>query len=264
MGRYAILAVAFWFFLFPIVWLMLTGIKDSGEYLHHPPIWIPHHPTLLAYRDGLAGQGGQVILNSIIVATATTVLSLAIGIPAAYSLSRWRTGGAFLPMWILSQRMMPPIAIIVPVFVLFRQLHWVDTYQGLVAVYLVFNLPFTVWLMRGFIHEIPAEIDESAHVDGAGPLQVIWRVTVPLTIGGIVATAIFVFIFCWTEFLFALVLTRVNVVTLPVHMTGLFGTMVTMWGPIGALSTITVVPMFVLTLAAQRYLVRGLTMGALK
>lgn len=263
-GRYALLAVAFWFFLFPIVWLIVTGIKQSSEYLHHPPIWIPHHPTVLAYREVLEGQGGQVILNSLIVATATTVLNLLIGIPAAYSLSRWRTGGTFLPMWILSQRMMPPIAIIVPVFLLFRQLHWIDTYQGLITVYLVFNLPFTVWLLRGFIREIPAELDESAYIDGAGPLQVMWRITVPLSTGGVIATGIFCFIFCWTEFLFALVLSRVNVVTLPVHMTALFGTMVVMWGNIGALSTIASLPMFILTLAAQRYLVRGLTLGALK
>ena len=262
--RYAILAVAFWFFLFPIVWLLVTGIKQSGEVLHHPPIWIPHHPTLLAFREVLAGQGGQVILNSVIVATATTALNLLIGTPAAYSLSRWRTGGTFLPMWILSQRMMPPIALIVPIFLVFRQLHWIDTYQGLVTVYLVFNLPFTVWLLRGFIGEIPPEIDESAYVDGAGPLQVMWRITMPLSAGGLVATAIFCFIFCWTEFLFALVLSRVSVVTLPVHMTALFGTMVTMWGSIGALSTVAALPMFILTLAAQRYLVRGLTLGALK
>lgn len=263
-GRYLVLAAAFWFFMFPIAWIVVTSIKGSDEYLHHPPIWIPHHPSVLAYKEVLAGQGGQVTLNSLIVATGTTVLNLLIGIPAAYSLSRWRTGGSFLPMWILSQRMMPPIALIVPVFLLFRQLHWIDTYQGLIAVYLVFNLPFTVWLMRGFIREIPIDIDESAYVDGAGPLQVMWRITVPLSIGGIVATAIFCFIFSWTEFLFALVLSRVHVVTLPVHMTALFGTMFTFWGSIGALSTIASLPMFVLTLAAQRYLVRGLTLGALK
>jgi multiple sugar transport system permease protein len=263
-GRYLVLAVAFWFFMFPIAWIVVTSIKGSDEYLHHPPIWIPHHPSLLAYKEVLAGPGVQVIMNSAIVATATTVLNLLIGIPAAYSLSRWRTGGNFLPMWILSQRMMPPIALIVPVFLLFRQLHWIDTYQGLVAVYLVFNLPFTVWLMRGFIREIPADIDESAYVDGAGPLQVLWRITVPLSTGGVIATAIFCFIFSWTEFLFALVLSRVQVVTLPVYMTALFGTMFTFWGSIGALSTLASLPMFVLTLAAQRYLVRGLTLGALK
>lgn len=262
--RYAVLAAAFWFFLFPIVWLLVTSIKPSGDILHHPPIWIPRHPTMLAFREVLEGQGRQTILNSLIVATATTVLNLLIGLPAAYSLSRWRTGGNFLPLWILSQRMMPPIALIVPIFLLFRQLHWIDTYQGLVTAYLVFNLPFTVWLLRGFIREIPSEIDESAYVDGAGPLQVMWRITVPLSTGGVIATAIFCFIFCWTEFLFALVLSRVNVVTLPVHMTALFGTMVTMWSSIGALSTIAALPMFILTLAAQRYLVRGLTMGALK
>lgn len=262
--RYAVLGAAFWFFLFPIVWLLVTSIKPSGDILHHPPIWIPRHPTMLAFREVLEGQGRQTILNSLIVATATTVLNLLIGLPAAYSLSRWRTGGNFLPLWILSQRMMPPIALIVPIFLLFRQLHWIDTYQGLVTAYLVFNLPFTVWLLRGFIREIPSEIDESAYVDGAGPLQVMWRITVPLSTGGVIATAIFCFIFCWTEFLFALVLSRVNVVTLPVHMTALFGTMVTMWSSIGALSTIAALPMFILTLAAQRYLVRGLTMGALK
>jgi multiple sugar transport system permease protein len=256
--------LALWFFLFPIAWLVATSFKRSEQYLHHPPIWIPAPPTLAQYQEIFTSGAAKAILNSVLAASSATLLSVLIALPAAYSLARYRTGGNFLPVWILSQRMAPPVALIVPIFIFLRLLHWVDTFQGLVLVYVVANLPFAVWILRSFIIDLPREIEESAEVDGANVWQILWRITVPLIAGGIAATALFCFIFSWTDFIFALVLTRVNVFTYTVYMTTLFGTMVTLWGTIGSMSTIVVVPMFVLVLAAQRYLVRGLTLGAIK
>ncbi|MDQ3248304.1 MAG: carbohydrate ABC transporter permease, partial [Chloroflexota bacterium] len=179
-----------------------------------------------------------------------------------YSLARFNTGGQNFAFWILSQRFLPPIAVIFPIFLLFRTVRLIDTYTGLILLYATFNLPFAVWMMRSYFHEVPIEIEESALVDGASRWRVLWSMTLPLSIPGLIATAVFTFIFSWNEFLFALVLTRTNVTTLPVAMTAFFGPEAAFWGQAGAMALIATLPVVILMLLTQRYLVRGLTLGA--
>jgi multiple sugar transport system permease protein len=189
---------------------------------------------------------------------------MAVGCPAAYSMARFRTGGRHFAFWILSQRMLPPIAVVFPVFLLFRTLGWVDTYQGLTLLYAAFNTPYVIWMMRGYFREVPVEVEESALVDGASTLRVFWSITLPLASAGLIATAAFTFIFSWNEFLFAVILTRAKVVTVPVAMAGYFGSQSSFWGEAGALAILASAPVFVLSILVQKYLTRGLTLGAVK
>ena len=262
--RYVVAALALVFFLFPIVWIILTAFKTPNEFLKSPPIWIPQTPNL-DYFDHVIRTGGlNALANTLIISTSVTLLSLLIGSLAAYALARWRVGGDNLPFFILSQRFMPPVAVIFPFLLLFKTLRWTDTHQALILIYLTFNLPYTVWMMRGFFMEIPREIEESALVDGCSSLGAFWRIALPLVAPGLVATGIFCFIFSWAEFFFAIALTKSNAVTLSVYIVNFFGKMMVQWGEIGATSIVSMVPLFILSFAAQRYLVRGLTMGAVK
>jgi multiple sugar transport system permease protein len=262
--RYVVAALALIFFLFPIVWIILTAFKTPNEFLKSPPIWIPQTPNL-DYFDHVIRTGGlNALANTLIISTSVTLLSLLIGSLAAYALARWRVGGDNLPFFILSQRFMPPVAVIFPFLLLFKTLRWTDTHQALILIYLTFNLPYTVWMMRGFFMEIPREIEESALVDGCSSLGAFWRIALPLVAPGLVATGIFCFIFSWAEFFFAIALTKSNAVTLSVYIVNFFGKMMVQWGEIGATSIVSMLPLFILSFVAQRYLVRGLTMGAVK
>jgi multiple sugar transport system permease protein len=262
--RYVIAAVALVFFLFPIVWIVLTAFKTPNEFLTTPPVWIPRSPSLV-YFEHVAQTGGfKALLNSFIISISATVLALLIGSLAAYSLARYEVGGDNLPFYILSQRFLPPAAVIFPFLLFFKTLKWMDTYQALIVVYLTFNLPYAVWMMRGFFQEIPKEIEESALVDGCSPLGAFWRIALPLVTPGLVATGVFCFIFSWAEFFFAVTLTRSDAVTLSVYVVNFFGKMMVQWGEVGATSIIAMLPLFLLSFIVQRYLVRGLTLGAVK
>jgi multiple sugar transport system permease protein len=160
--------------------------------------------------------------------------------------------------------MMPPIAVIIPVFLLFGAIGWVDTHQGLILLYAAFNLPLAIWMMRAYFLDVPVEIEEAALVDGSSRLGALWHITLPLAAPGVAATAVFLFIFSWTEFLFALVLARTNAVTLPVIIAGFYGMQSTFWGAAGVVSILACVPIFILGLAAHRHFARGLTMGAVR
>lgn len=252
------------FFLFPIFWIFMTSLKAASEYMHSPPIWFPAAPDLSSFRRAVEVGGLDALLNSFIVSTLATLLSLLLGSLAAYGLARYEVGGGNLPFFFLSQRFMPPVVVIFPFLLMFRTLRWLDTYQALIIVYLTFNLPYTIWMMRSFFKEIPQEIEESALVDGASPLGAFWKVAMPLAAPGLVATGIFCFIFSWSEFFFGLTLTNLRATPLSVFLPGLFGKQMIMWGEVGALSVIAVLPLFVLSFLVQRYLVRGLTMGAVK
>jgi multiple sugar transport system permease protein len=262
--RYIIAILALVFLLFTMVWIFLTAFKTGDEFLHSPPIWIPHSPTMRSFVHVIKTGGLRSLINSLIISISTTALSLAIGSLAGYGLARYKVGGGNLPFFILSQRFMPPVAVIFPFLIVFKTLKWVDTYQALIIVYLTFNLPYAVWMMRGFFQEIPTVIEESALVDGCTPFGAYWRIALPLVTPGLVATGVFCFIFSWSEFFFAVCLTRSNAVTLSVHLANFFGKMMVMWGEVGALSVIAMIPLFFISFVMQRYLVRGLTMGAVK
>ena len=186
------------------------------------------------------------------------------GTVAAYSIVRHRTGGDHLAIWIISQRMIPPICVAFPIFLLFVGLQLVDTYSGLIILYTAFNLPYVIWMMRGYIQEIPLELEHSAMVDGLSRWAVLWKVVIPMARAGLFATAVFTFIFAWNDFLFALILTRSDVVTYTVKVTGYFGSQSTFWSKIGAMSMLGVLPMIIVVGTMQRFIVRGISMGAVK
>jgi multiple sugar transport system permease protein len=251
-------------FLFPVYWIFAVSLKTPREIFKFPPAWYPATPQfnnfLVLFRDGDVWS----IWNSFVLASASTVIAMVLGIMCAYSIVRFRTGGENLAIWIISQRLLPPIAIVFPIFLIYSDLGLTDTYQGLILLYTVFALPYVIWLMRGYIQEVPLALEESALVDGASRWQVLWLVVVPVTRNGIFATAVFAFIFSWNEFLFALVLTRTEVITFPVQVSQYFGAQSTFWAKISAMSVLGTLPIFFAVAAFQRYLVRGITLGAVK
>lgn len=268
--RYLVLLIALVFFLFPIFWVAITSIKLPGEYMHRPPILIPDEPTLIHYRNVMNAKGELALRNSAIIATSATLLSLVVGTLAAYSLARFNTGGKHFAFWLLSQRMMPPVVLVVPFFLMLRDVgNWnrsfgLDTRIALIAIYTVFNLPFVIWLMRSYFDGVPRELEESAMVDGSTRLGVFWRITLPLSIPGLIATGTFAFIFAWTEFIFAVVLTRTEAITLPVAIAGFSGSQGSNWGQASALAVVATAPVFALSLLVQKHFARGLTLGAVR
>lgn len=252
------------FFLFPIYWLFMISFKTADEIYAFPPVWWPETMQwdnyIVLFRDGDA----TTVLNSFIVAGASTVLAMFLGTICAYSIARFRTGGDNLANWILSQRMVPPVAVVFPIFLLYVWFGIVDTYLGLILLYTAFNLPYVIWMMRGYILDIPLALEESALVDGCSRWQVIWKVVFPMCRAGLFATAIFTFVFAWNDFIFALVLTRTEITTYTVQVTHYFGGQSNFWSKISAMSVLGTVPVFIVVGFMQRYLVRGISLVAVK
>jgi multiple sugar transport system permease protein len=251
--------------LFPPVVLFVTSIKTDIDALSFPPKWI-FDPTLKNYVDILnTSPLVDYALNSLIVASLNTLLCLMIGSMAAYGLARFKFKGADnIAFWILSIRMMPPVAAIIPIYILMKNIGLLDTPWCLVITYLTFNLPFVVWMMKGFFEEIPREIEESALIDGCSDFSVFFRIALPLVAPGLAATAIMVFIFSWNEFLFALILTGTKAVTLPVGIIGYMKETGINWGYMTAGGILALIPVIVFMVLVQKHLVKGLTLGALK
>ncbi len=262
--KYIFVLAAAAFILFPIYWIAVTSIKPPDDYLATPPVFFPGEPTTGHWEALGQLRGWQGLKNSLIIATATMVLSVVIGTAAAYSIARFRTGGKHLSFWILSQRMMPPVAIIIPIFLLYRNVDLIDTHIGLIILYTVFTLPFSVWMMFTYFRQLPVEIEEAALVDGCSRWQTLWKISWPLAAPGLVSAAVFAFVFSWTDFIFALVLTSTNAVTLPVVISGFVGVQTALLGELGALVVLSMIPAFTLGLIVQRHLVRGLTFGAVQ
>jgi len=252
------------FFLFPVYWLFMISFKTADEIYSYPPVWWPASLQLgnyaVLFKDGDATTVG----NSLIVASVSTIFAMLLGTICAYSLARFKTGGEHLANWIISQRMVPPIAIVFPVFLLYVWFGWVDTYFGLILLYTAFNLPYVIWMMRGYILDIPLALEEAALVDGYNRWQVLWKVVFPMCRAGLFATAIFTFVFAWNDFIFALVLTRTEVATYTVQVTHYFGGQSNFWGKISAMSVLGTVPIFIVVGFMQKYLVRGISLGAVK
>ena len=262
--RYAAALALLAFFLFPIYWLFAMSVKTPEEIFASPPVWIPEAIQFDNFRVLFKDGDAVTVWNSLFVATTSTVIAMFLGTICAYSLARFRTGGENLAVWIISQRMIPPIAIVFPLFLLYVWLGWVDTYHGLILLYVAFNLPYVIWMMRGYIEDIPVELEESALIDGCTRWQVLWKVVFPMARTGLFATAVFTFVFAWNDFIFALVMTRAEVTTYPVQVTHYFGGQSNFWAKIAAMSALGAAPVFVAVAFLQRYLVRGITMGAVK
>lgn len=249
----------------PLYWMFITSIKPSDDYLAVPPVWFPSQPTLLHYTAALfAYRGLAGLINSVIIAGAATVLSTALGTLMAYSLARFNTGGQHLSFWVLSQRFLPPIAIVLPIFLIYRAVGLHDTHFGLIIAYTVFTLPVTVWMMFAYFRQMPKSLEEAALVDGCTRWQALRRVAIPLAAPGIVAAAVFAFIACWTEFFFALILTSRTAFTLPTVFRAFLGFQGAQYGEASALAMVSLVPSIILGILVQRHLVRGLTLGAVR
>lgn len=262
--------------IFPIYWMVMTAFKPMDEWLKFPPVWLTLRPTLDNLKSilGLApgsiinpaqSAAGPAILKGLFISMAATIFSIASGCMAGYSISRYKIGGNFLPLFILSARMFPPIAVILPLLVMYSWVHAIDTYWGLIVAYTGFTIPFSVWMMKSFIDEVPKEIEEAAIMEGMGKFEVFYKVTVPIIKTGILVTALFIFILNWSEFLVGVTLCYQNVQTAPIFLASLFSAVAgTLYGHQAAMGLIIIIPTVVFGYLIQKHLARGFTFGALK
>lgn len=262
--RYLLAVVLTIIFVFPVYWLFIISFKTPDEIFAFPPAWYPKAIQFANYKVLFKDGDAVTVWNSLVLATVSTFFAMILGTIAAYSLVRFKTGGENLAVWIISQRMMPPVAIVFPLFLLYVWLGWVDSYVGLIVLYTAFALPYVIWMMRGYIEDIPVELEESALVDGCTRWEVLRKVVFPMARSGLFATAVFTFVFSWNDFLFALVLTRTEVTTYTVQVTHYFGGQSNFWAKIAAMSVLGTIPVFITVAIMQRYLVRGISMGAVK
>ena len=223
-------------------------------------------PTLQNYVDLFEKYDFVLwLMNSAVVATTTTLIDIGLGVVTAYVIARFNfRGKQNFAFWILSFRFMPAVAVVFPLFVLFGYLKLLDTLVGLIVAYVPFTLPFSIWLLNGFIEEIPGELDEAALVDGCSRLGMLRRIIVPILKGGILVTAIFTFFLCWNEFLIALIITRQTTRTMAVGYTMFVTAQQIFWGDMFAAVTITLIPVIVFMWVLQKHITSGLTLGAVK
>jgi multiple sugar transport system permease protein len=268
-AKYALAIAAVTAAVVPVFWMLTISLKTEVDQFASPPKWFTFTPTLAHYYDAFSTRSfGQYLITSAMVATLSTACAMVLGTLAAYGLSRFRLRGQLdrrLSLWILSTRMFPPIVTAVPLFLMMRDLRLINTITSLVIVYTALNLPFVVWMMRGFFKELPRELEEAAMVDGDSRLGALVRVNLPLVTPGLAATAVFCLIVSWNEFLLALVLTQTDAaMTLPVGIAGRVTQYEIKWGVMSAAGVVAMVPILAFALAVQRYLVRGLSLGAVK
>lgn len=264
-GCYVVIAIFLLWVLIPVITVAINSFKTPSAIFTSTPQFA-FTPTLDNYTRVFGELNFlQYLFNSAIVAVGSTVLSLAFGVPFAYALARLPVRGR--EWWariILFSRMVPAVALVVPMFVLFNQLHLTGTYFALILAHTTFNLPIVIWMMRSFFEELPPELEEAALVDGASRFGAFWRIAVPLASPGMAATAVLCVIFSWNEFLFALVLSGQDTQTVPIGVSSFIGSVSIDWGGSSAAAIVAIIPIFILGLAAQRFLVRGLTFGGVK
>ena len=248
--------------LAPVLWLVQMSFRSNSDILN---AGLAFTPTLANYR-ALAGGGFPAsFANSLMASTGSTVLSLVIGVPAAFALTRFpfRARGK-IAMWILVTRMAPPIAFTIPFFLAYSYVGLIDTVSGLVLIYLTFNLAMVIWTMRSFFAAVPRALEEAAWIDGAGVWQAFFRVTLPLSAPGLAATGILCFIMSWNDFFFALILTRTHAMTAPVAIVNFMQYAGWEWGKIAAAGVLVLLPVLVFTVFVRSYLVSGLMAGSVK
>lgn len=269
-----VILIAVWT-LAPYVWLIISSISLKVELLRVPLRWLPSRPTLENYHDLFFGGGARfggsaspIILamkNSLVIALASTTICMVIGVFSAYALARLVfPGHRYYMLILMACQMMPPIAIVVPGYIILKRLNLLDSHLGLVLVYITFILPLVVWIMRGYFASIPSELEDAARIDGCSRIGALFRVVLPLSGPGLVSTAVFCFIAAWNEFLYAFIYTNMNAKTMPV-LIGEFCTKVGIeYLKMAAAGVVASIPPVVLALIFQRFLIRGLTAGAIK
>jgi multiple sugar transport system permease protein len=264
-----VLAIAM---LFPVLWILETSIKENRDVYAVPAQFFGFTVTLDHYQDAfVAPDGGRsdlsvAFLNSVVVAAASTALATLFGVPAAWAYSRFTLKAKKDQLFfILSTRFMPPVVVVIPIFLMYRELGLINTKLGLILIYAAFNVSFTIWMMKGFVDEVPAEYEDAAMLDGYTRLQAFWRFTLPLLVPGIAATAVFALIFSWNEFVFAIFLTSSQEVrTAPPAIAGLIGGTTVDWGLVAASATVFALPVLVFAYMVRKHLVAGVTLGAVR
>lgn len=253
------------FCVFPFYWMVVTSLKTQLVALASPPAWI-FEPTLDNYREVLFGDGvNRALMNSLVVAVATTAIAIALGCPAAYALARFEfRGKKDLWFWFITNRMVSPIVLALPFFLIVRQFGMLDTQIVLILIYLTFNLPIVIWICTDQFRSIPFDLDEAARLEGCSQWRIFWSICLPLAKPGVAVSGIFSFIFSWNELMFALVLTRSQARTAPAIAVSFMEGYNLPYGKIMATATLIVIPVLVFALIASKQLVRGLTMGAVK
>ena len=260
------LAAALVFFLGPFFWIVTTSLKGNEDFFAYPPVWIPSPPSLRHYAGLFTrSSGARYFTNSMVISTLSMLSALAVSLPTAYSIARWRFGGGFLSTLLLVLRMLPAIALIIPIYIMYKMFGLTNSYLGLVVIYTVVYIPFAVWLLVGFIRDFPIEIEDAAMIDGCSRLRAVVQVMVPIIAPGMAVVALFAFIATWNEFLFAIVLTGIETKTMMVLVTSFTtGGTDAFYGEASASVVLGVLPAFAIAFILQRYLVKGLALGGTK
>lgn len=259
---FAVLGIFLVLFLFPFVWMLLSSFKTQAQIMTMPPKWT-FTPTFRNYTEVFGDQAfGKYIVNSFLIATGSTITALILGLPAAYSIARNKQSG--LGFAILIARIVPGITFLIPWFILFTKLKLVDTFAALILTHMLVTMPFVVWVMIAFFEGIPAELIEAARVDGCTEQSAFLRIVLPISGPGIITSSILAFIFSWNNFMFSVILTGARTKTLPVAIFNFLSYSEINWGGLMAAAVIITLPVLILALVTQKYIVKGLTAGAVK
>lgn len=260
----AVTVLALW--VFPIVWAFVVALKNESEVLAFPPTLF-FMPTLDNVADALVGRFSILpeMRASLVISSVATALTIVLAVPAAYALARLQLPARrSIGFYVLATQMLPPVGLVIPYFLILNRIGWLDTYQGMIIVYLTFSLPFAIWLLVSFMEDIPREMEEAAAIDRASRLMTLWHVILPQVRGGIAVTLVFVFLNCWNEFIFAVQLSGNHVRPVTVAMYNFVSVEQTLWGKLSAAALIAMIPVIAIGFAAQRHIVKGLTVGAVK
>jgi len=261
-----IAAAILFLWVFPIIWAVAVALKSEAEVLAFPPSLI-FEPTWRNFADALIGRFSILpnLWSSFVISVTATALTTVIAVPAAYAFARLNLPGRMpLGFYVLATQMLPPVGLVIPYFLVLNRVGWLDTYQGIILVYLTFSLPFAIWLLVSFMEDIPREMEEAAAIDRASRMRTLLYIILPQVRGGIAVTVVFVFLNCWNEFLFAVQLGGNQVRPVTVAMYNFVSVEQTLWGKLSAAALIAMVPVIAIGFAAQRHIVKGLTVGAVK
>lgn len=263
---YAVAGLLLSVWAFPVLWALLTSFKTERDVLAYPPVLV-FAPTLANYREVLFGASSILpnLWSSLVVTGCTTLLTVLIATPAAYALARLRFPGKRTSgFYVLATQMLPPVGLIIPYYLALQKAGALDSYGGMILIYLTFSLPFAIWLLVSYFEDVPLEMEEAALLDRAGRWGAFWHVVLPQVRGGLAVTTIFVFLNAWNEFLFAVVLGGNNVRPVTVAMFNFISVEQTQWAKLAAGAMVAMAPVILIGLLAQRHIVKGLTVGAVK
>ena len=263
---YTLMALVMIFFVGPILWFILLAFRHPSDAYNLPPEFI-FQPDLGNFHTTFVdpGNNAQQLVNSLIVSSGATLLSLPFALSAAYALSRFAMRGKdFIMNWYISLLIAPPIVFVIPYFILMSWIGWAGTYQAMILTLQTLAIPFSVWLLKSFMDEVPIDLEEAAWVDGANRFSAFLRIVIPLALPGLIVTSMFTFVFSWNNVLFPLVLSKQSTTTLPVGTISFFASTGVYWGHIAATAVVAMLPPMIIFLLLGRYVVRGLTFGAVK